>query len=476
MAHRHVRPPSWFRARHARRGLRSALADADRATTLGSRDDADIRLPMDPPGIPGADPPPAGHDWAPPGSDMARRMAMISEFLAGGGAGVRGAADMPAALHVDVSVEVALLARLHGTPVTVQAMPGDRRDRPHVLGHSIADGIIAAWPEWVPLPAHLEPVADRVHAVGGITRFEGRERTTSGADFGDSRDPLDAAGADDTGRSSDRMRVTVLGGPGRDRRRATSTPSPPPAPMRTCGSSTRRMAGRRSCRTCAPRTSWSRRRARLHRGHRRRGRPRHSHPRPRPFGEQEATARAVRRRSRPGAVRRGRRSARTERGATARRAPPRTGPRGALSAADRAAAVIEGGRGADGAAGSRQRYRSRSHAANRARATIVTVASVGRANHVARQHEAWTCGRGGHRIVVQIGPDTWPVPVHGHRPHRPRPGASGRPATPGRPPRWNARRARHDHIFLDADCVPARICRPVPGCGRAGSGAVLCGP
>lgn len=204
---------------HAMRAgaLRSALAGRGiAATTLGSRDDADLRLPMDPPGIPGADPTAGGAlHWAPPGSEgMARRMAMISGFLAGGDAAAGDAADMPAVLHVDVSVEVALLARLHGTPVTVQAMPGDRRDRPHVLGHSIADGIIAAWPEWVPLPAHLEPVADRVHAVGGITRFEGRERTTSGADFGDSRDPLDPAGADGTGRSSGRMRVTVLGGAG----------------------------------------------------------------------------------------------------------------------------------------------------------------------------------------------------------------------------------------------------------------------
>lgn len=178
------------------RALREAL---DRrgvgVTTLGSRDDSDIRLPLDPEAVPGADPTAGGAlHWAPPRSTgMARRMTMISGFLAGG----EPPADLPAALHVDVSVEVALFARLHGTPVTVQAMPGDRRDAPHVLGHSIADGLIAAWPDWVPLPGHLEPVADRVRAVGGISRFEGRERTTDGA-----------------APSAGRMRVTILGGTG----------------------------------------------------------------------------------------------------------------------------------------------------------------------------------------------------------------------------------------------------------------------
>lgn len=191
---------------HAMRARALSAALAKRGigtTTLGSRDDAGIRLPLDREAVPGADPT-AGDalHWAPPRSaGMARRMAMISDYLAGRqpSAALPAArpAVLPAALHVDVSVEVALLARLHGTPVTVQAMPGDRRDAPHVLCHSIADGIIAAWPDWVPLPAHLEPVADRVRGVGGITRFGGRDRTTDGADF-----------------APGRMRVTVLGGTG----------------------------------------------------------------------------------------------------------------------------------------------------------------------------------------------------------------------------------------------------------------------
>ena len=178
---------------HAMRASALGAALARRGhepVTLGSRAGADVALPLDPPGRPGADPTAGGAlHWAPTGSGgLARRMAAISAFLATG----------PAAFHVDVSVEVALLARLHGIPLTVQAMPGDRRDRPHVLGHSIADALIAAWPDWVPLPAHLEPVADRVHAVGAVTRFAGRRPDSTGHGF--------------TGAG--RMRVTVLGGAG----------------------------------------------------------------------------------------------------------------------------------------------------------------------------------------------------------------------------------------------------------------------
>lgn len=163
---------------HAMRASALGAALARRGhepVTLGSRAGADVALPLDPPGRPGADPTAGGAlHWAPTGSGgLARRMAAISAFLATG----------PAAFHVDVSVEVALLARLHGIPLTVQAMPGDRCDRPHVLGHSIADALIAAWPDWVPLPAHLEPVADRVHAVGGVTRFAGRRPDSTGHGF-----------------------------------------------------------------------------------------------------------------------------------------------------------------------------------------------------------------------------------------------------------------------------------------------------
>ena len=72
-----------------------------------------------------------------------------------------------------VVVSVALV-RLLGVPTTVQALPGIRDDAPHELSFRLADRIVAAWPDWVALPAHLAPSAERVHRVGGISRFEGR--------------------------------------------------------------------------------------------------------------------------------------------------------------------------------------------------------------------------------------------------------------------------------------------------------------
>ena len=119
-------------------------------------------------------------------------------------------------------------------------------------------------------------------------------------------------------------------------------------------------------------------------------------------------------------------------------------------------------------------------AANRARATIVTVASVGRADHVARQHEGldlWAPEA--HRIVVQIGPDTWPVPGArivdrtGPGPVRlgeaRNAGAAAALDCPSGPPATI--------IFLDADCVPAPdlVDRYLDAAGRD-PGAVLCGP
>lgn len=105
--------------------------------------------------------------WAPlhdPG--LAARMARIAEWIAE----VR-----PAALVVDVSVEVAAFARLMGVPVVVVALPGDRSDPAHRLGYALADAILAPWPAGVGhLDSGLRPWADRVHCVGGLSHFAGR--------------------------------------------------------------------------------------------------------------------------------------------------------------------------------------------------------------------------------------------------------------------------------------------------------------
>lgn len=108
--------------------------------------------------------------WAPAGhAGLRARMGAVSSWVAG--------AD-PALLVVDVSVEVALLARLHGVRCVVTAMPGDRSDRPHRLGYDLAEALLAPWPEAAhPAEATGWPAAwtAKTWHVGGISRFTGRD-------------------------------------------------------------------------------------------------------------------------------------------------------------------------------------------------------------------------------------------------------------------------------------------------------------
>jgi UDP-N-acetylglucosamine--N-acetylmuramyl-(pentapeptide) pyrophosphoryl-undecaprenol N-acetylglucosamine transferase len=103
-------------------------------------------------------------------------------------------AVQPSLLVVDVSVEVAVFARLLGVPVVVMAMPGIRTDPAHRLGYQLAEHIVAAWPQEMYDPMWLRECADKTTFVGGISRFDGRER-------------------DDTTHSG-RPRVLVLSGSG----------------------------------------------------------------------------------------------------------------------------------------------------------------------------------------------------------------------------------------------------------------------
>lgn len=79
--------------------------------------------------------------WVPLGSPGLReRTAAISRWISSAN---------PSAVVVDVSVEVVLLARLHGVPVATFALPGDRGDDAHRLGFDIAAVVLAAWPPQV---------------------------------------------------------------------------------------------------------------------------------------------------------------------------------------------------------------------------------------------------------------------------------------------------------------------------------------
>lgn len=105
--------------------------------------------------------------WAPahhPG--LAARMARLAAWIA---------AEHPAVLVVDVSVEVAVLGRLMGIPVVVMGLPGDRSDVAHQLGYSLADAVLAPWPAGVgDMDRDLRPWTDRTHHVGGLSSLTGR--------------------------------------------------------------------------------------------------------------------------------------------------------------------------------------------------------------------------------------------------------------------------------------------------------------
>lgn len=96
---------------------------------------------------------------------LRRRSAMLLGVLA---------AARARHLVVDVSVEIAVLARLAGIPVTVIAMPGERSDPVHRLAFDVAENIVGCWPQEVYDPDWLTVHASRTHFVGAISRFDGR--------------------------------------------------------------------------------------------------------------------------------------------------------------------------------------------------------------------------------------------------------------------------------------------------------------
>ena len=95
---------------------------------------------------------------------LLRRTTQLSAWLE---------AARPAAVVVDVSVEVSLLVRLHGVPVVGVVLPGERTDAPHRLALDTADALVGCWPDEVTdamLPGLPADVRARVHGVGGLSR------------------------------------------------------------------------------------------------------------------------------------------------------------------------------------------------------------------------------------------------------------------------------------------------------------------
>jgi hypothetical protein len=123
------------------------------------------------------------------------RMAEISKWIA---------EARPQVIVVDVSVEVAVLARLFGVPVISVVLPGVRADEAHRLGYDISTAIIAAWPQDAEgmISGLSASARSRLHCVGAISRFGSRTAE---------RRPSDAGAV--AGAAAPR-RVLLLGGAG----------------------------------------------------------------------------------------------------------------------------------------------------------------------------------------------------------------------------------------------------------------------
>ena len=137
--------------------------------------------------------------WVPTGDPGLRdRMGVVAAWIT---------EHRPTVMVVDVSVEVALLARLFGVPVIVVAGPGDRRDAPHRLAYDIAERIIAPWPQEVYDPPYLHPYAAKTVYVGAISRFDG-SAAPAGSDVGG------CYGSAATAEAADAQVVILSGGGG----------------------------------------------------------------------------------------------------------------------------------------------------------------------------------------------------------------------------------------------------------------------
>lgn len=110
--------------------------------------------------------------WAPlQHKGFSNRMRMVASWVT---------EHEPTALVTDVSVEVALLARLLGVPVVTFVKPGDRSDRQHRLGYDSATALLATWPREAQVVGGWQSGWDaKTTWLGSFSRFDGRPTTPS---------------------------------------------------------------------------------------------------------------------------------------------------------------------------------------------------------------------------------------------------------------------------------------------------------
>jgi hypothetical protein len=168
-----------------------------------------VILPRDDTALAAADPQAGGQlHWAPLSDPGLRgRMAAIAAWI-------QDAA--PAAMMVDVSVEVSALARLMGVPVVVPLLPGSRADPAHALGYALADVLLAPWPAFLS-PALLPDVQQwraKIRHVGAFSRFDGREPEPRDRAHGAPRRVLVMQGCGGSGITAGDLRRAAASTPG----------------------------------------------------------------------------------------------------------------------------------------------------------------------------------------------------------------------------------------------------------------------
>ncbi|WP_213881846.1 hypothetical protein [Pseudomonas sp. dw_358] len=84
----------------------------------------------------------------------------------------------PCVLVVDVSVEVALLARLCGVPVIYVRQHGRRDDAAHRLAYESASALLAPWPKPMEAPTTAAWIRDKTAYCGWLSRFAGAPLAT----------------------------------------------------------------------------------------------------------------------------------------------------------------------------------------------------------------------------------------------------------------------------------------------------------
>jgi len=153
--------------------------------------------------------------WAPVGDiGLRARSAAVSGWLE---------QARPRLVVVDVSVEIAVLVRLHGIPVVSVVLPGRRTDPAHLLGFRSSSALVM----FTPLPARqLLPglpadIVRRVASLGAVSRFPATAAPrpgTSGARhvvvlLGQGGGSLTARDAESLRSLAPEWRWTVVGGP-----------------------------------------------------------------------------------------------------------------------------------------------------------------------------------------------------------------------------------------------------------------------